>query len=282
MGFIFLPQKTRSGVKDNNPFHFLYYLAPTMALVNFTLKHPDQITTDTNLNWFALTEGEYWLDLNKATLYEYTSEVLTPDEPRHVEYQIASLIKEFTGLFEAIAEPVPDAFYAIAKENNYLYRFYAAAQNFLDNLSNNNDSDYGLFEKTILWLYTRTLTAPYLTGGPGISFFRNRDHISLVWNAEQVTENDIAIWTAQTGEIEMTYEKFVAEIEDFGHRFFNAMDTQVQLALEKDGGNKEQLIQEQQDQKTLFFQYKLAILKGEPKTETDWNEINSLITKMFS
>lgn len=268
-----------------------------MALINFKLRHPDNIipwgdSPDTNMHWFGLTDGEYWLDVNKATLYEYTNEVLTgshANDSHYVDYQIVRLLEDLTSLFESIAEPVPDAFYTIAQSNSYLYRFYETTQNWWENLSKDPSIDvdtyYDRYDKTIEWIYSRTLTAEHLTSGPGISFFRNRNKISIVWKADHLTENNIPVWTAQNGEVEMEYETFLHEIEDFGNRFFSAMDTQVQIAVEKNRGttqlNKERLVQEQQERKAEF-QRRLSVLKGEPTKHTDWDLINSLITKMFS
>ena len=263
-----------------------------MALINFKLRHPDNINpwgdqSETSMHWFGLTDGEYWLDLNKTTLYEYTNEILAGEEvneTNHVEYQIVRLIEDWTSIFESIAEPVPDAFYAIARENSYLYRFYGAVQQKLDDLSEDPSIDMENYDKTIEWIYSRTLTAGHLTFGPGISFFRNGNNISIVWNADYLTENNIPVWTARDGEIEMDYKTFINEMEDFGSRFFDAMDTQVQIAVEKDWGttriNKERLIQEQQERRAEFKK-SLAVLKGEPVKHTDWDLINSLITKMF-
>lgn len=263
-----------------------------MALINFKLKHPDHIipwgdAPHTNMHWFGLTDGEYWLDLGKATFYEYTNEVLAGVEgnsSNYVDYQIVRLIEDWTSLFESIAEPVPDAFYGIAKSSSYLYRFYGAIQKWLEHAVD-VEAEYDRYDKTVEWIYSRTLTAMHLTAGPGISFFRNKDNISIVWNADHVTENNIPIWTAQNGEVEMAYENFVNEIADFGHRFFDAMDTQVRIAVEKDWGSvkvdKKRLVEEQEERR-MAFRKKLAVLTGEPAKHTDWEAINVLVTKMLS
>lgn len=268
-----------------------------MALINFTLKHPDNIipwgdAPDTSMDWSGLTDGEYWLDVNKATLYEYTNEVLTgnnANDSHYVDYQIARFTEDWTGIFESIAEPVPDTFYSISRSNDYLYRFYAAAQNWFEHASKDPSADadalYDSYDKAIEWIYSRTLTAEHLTAGPGISFFRNRNNISIVWQADHLTDNHIPVWTAQNGEVEMEYEMFINETEDFGNRFFHAMDAQVQIAIDKNWGttqlNKERLIQEQLTRKAAF-QQKLSILKGESAKHTAWDVVNAVITKMFS
>jgi len=264
-----------------------------MAFINFKLRHPDNIIPwgdqdDTSMDWTGLTEGEYWLDLDKTTLYEYTNEVLAGGDPNgstYVEYQLVRLIEDWTSLFESIAEPVPDAFYAISRDNSYLYRFYAAVTKWMDNMSEDPSIDMDIYEKTIEWIYSRTLNAMHLTGGPSISFFRNGNNISIVWKGDHLTDNNIPVWTAQNGSVEMEYKTFVNEMEDFGNRFFDAMDNQVKIAIEKDWGaarfNKEQLVLEHQERRAEF-QNSLDVLKGEPTKQTDWDLINSLITKMFS
>lgn len=260
-----------------------------MALINFKLKHPDNIipwgdAPDTTMHWFGLTEGEYWLDLDKATFYEYTDLVSTGNnETRYVEYPVIRLIEDWTSIFESVAEPVPDAFYAIARSHDYLYRFYSAAQQWFENLP--EDADLDRYEKAIEWIYSRTLLASHLTAGPGISFFRNRNNMAIVWQADHTIENNTPVWTAQNGEVEIGYEAFIKEMEDFGNRFFAAMDTQVQIAVEKDWGttqiDKERLVQEQQERRDAF-QKNLAVLKGERNKQTDWDAINAIITEMFS
>lgn len=267
-----------------------------MALIHFKLKHPDNITPwgegpDISMHWYGLTDGEYWLNVNKATIYEYTHEVLADSHTNdscYVDYQVARLLEDLTGIFDAVAEPVPDAFYAIAREHSYLYRFYGAVQNRLENLPDNPSTDtdtYGHYDPAIEWIYSRTLTASHLTNDPAISFFRNRNNISLVWKADHLTEQNIPVWTAQNGELEIEYSNFIHEIEDFGNRFFNAMETQVQIAAAKDWGatkiNKDALIREHQQRKARF-QQSLSVLKGQPAKHTDWDLINTLITKMFS
>lgn len=260
-----------------------------MALINFKLKHPDSIAPwgdapDTGMDWLGLTEGEYWLDLNKALLYEYTNEVLTGEEDTpYVEYPLARLTEDLSALFESIATPVPDAFYSIAKSNHYLYRFYGAVQQWLEQLS--DEATYDRYEKAIAWIYNRTLIAMHLTGGPGISFFRNGDKMAIVWKADYLTENNKPVWTAGNGELEMPYESFVRAVEDFGERFFSEMDAQVQLAIAKDWGtayiDKERLVREQQERRAAW-QQKVVLLKGEPDEATDWELINGLITEIFS
>ncbi|SFW67917.1 DUF5984 family protein [Chitinophaga sancti] len=266
-----------------------------MALINFRLKHPDLIVPwgdapDTSMDWFGLTEGEYWLDLKKATLYEYTDEILRGDhDTRYVEFQIARLIEDWTGIFASIAEAVPDGFYSIANSCSYLYRFYGAVQQLQDRLTADAAEDvqakYDRYDKAIDWIYNRTLLAPHLTCAPGLSFFRNGDKLALVWKADHRVESNIPVWTAKNGEIELPYEVFVREMEEFGERFFSAMDEQVQLAVEKDWGNTKinsaRLVKEQQERRAAF-QKKVAVLKEEVMNPTDWKLVNAVITEMFS
>lgn len=267
-----------------------------MPLINFKLKHPDHIIPwgtppDTSMHWFGLTDGEYWLELGNTRLFEYTDEILKHwgiNNFNYVDYQVIRLIEDWTDIFQFIAEPIPDGFYVISNNHQALYGFYGKARNWLDQLSNDPMSDtgsyYDKYDQIIGWVQSRTLSTTHLKNGPGIHFFRNKDKLSIVWDASDQAEGQIPVWTSQTGEIEIEYKSFVAEVEDFGRRFFNSMDTQVQLALSKDWGStyldKEKLIAEHEQRKAAF-QNSLFILNSNQTTNTDWSLISSLLSEMF-
>jgi hypothetical protein len=268
-----------------------------MALINFKLRHPDNIAPwgtppNTSMHWFGLTDSEYWLDLGKANIYEYSDEVLkhwNVDSIKYVDYQLIRLIEDWASIFQDIAEPIPDAFYAISKNHQSLYEFYRKATIWLEKLSDDPtidiDTYYDKYDKIIEWIYSRTLSAMHLTHGPNISFFRNKNSLSIVWGADQLIDDKIPVWTSQTGEIEMEYETFIHEIKDLGNRFFEAMDNQVQIAVNKDWGitnlDKEGLVKEHEERKAEFNR-SLLVLKDHPAKQTNWDLITSLINEMNS
>jgi hypothetical protein len=144
---------------------------------------------------------------------------------------------------------------------------------------------YDKYDQVIEWIYSRTLSAIHLTYGPSISFFRNKENLSIVWEASHRTEENIPVWTAQTGEVEMKYIDFVGEMEEFGSRFFSAMQRQVEIAVEKDWGavqlDKPRLIEEQHERKNEY-EDSVSLLKNKPSKSTNWDLVRSLIKEMNS
>src|SRR5687767_13197954 len=91
-----------------------------------------------------------------------------------------------------------------------LYDFRVKLQRWRDQITEEQyddslDDDHQLAE----WFASRSLTSMHLANGPDVGFFRNKDKLSIVWDAGYLTEENIPIWTAKTGEIEILYEDFI-------------------------------------------------------------------------
>lgn len=223
-----------------------------MPLINFLLKHPDDIFpfgtgSDKSLHWFGLTDGNLWLQPGEVKLYEYTDSflsLLTMSDTKYVDYYLSRFVEDFTERFETISAAIPDESYAIVKNSTTLTQF-------------RETSKRG-------WIEQRELTSGHLVGSPRIGFFRNKNKISIVWQADQRTKKNIPLWTAQNGQIEMDYSEFVAQIEDFGVSFFSAMTDQVEIALEKDWGAikiDKLLLAEEHQQRQIGFTNQLRYLQ---------------------
>jgi hypothetical protein len=265
-----------------------------VPLVNFILKHPDQVSgwggpQWQTMHWFGLTDSLYWIEGGAAKIFEYTDEIRRhwnmPDL-KYVDYHLVRLVEDWQSIFDSLAEPVPDDLYEICSDHASLYKFYRKASSWLEVLSDDPSVDidtyYDKYDKLIEWMYTRTSGAMHLNHGPDISFFRNRDNLSIVWDADH-TEENIPVWTAQTGAIEMKYTDFIAELQDFGKRFFKAMEQQVALAVAKDWGaielDKQRLVEEHKERQAAF-EASLLQLQKEPVKKTDWDLVRSLMREM--
>jgi uncharacterized protein GlcG (DUF336 family) len=77
----------------------------------------------------------------------------------------------------------------------------------------------------------------------------------------------------------------VSEMEEFGERFFSAMQHQVEIAVDKDWGavelNKSRLVEEQQERKAEFAE-SVSLLTNKPRKSTNWDLVGSLIKEMNS
>ena len=212
-------------------------------MINFELKHKDDTkpagtSPDLRMSWFWLTDGDLWLKLSDSVLYEYTPEALEYFGNKtsiYNDYPIVRFIEDFTELFNLISESVPDNMYLLTEN---LTKFLNDAQKWLDiydtDVNEHCDFYFEEYDKLISWTYTRSFDSGHLIGGPQISFFRNKDKIRIIWNTEFKIENGIELWTAKNGSIELSYIDFISKIKDFGARFFNQMNKQVELAVKKD------------------------------------------------
>lgn len=96
-------------------------------------------------------------------------------------------------------------------------------------------------------------------------------------------EDGTELWTAKSGQVEMSYNDFVGQVTDFGKRFFEKMSRQVELAVEIDWGDiqldKEQLVAEHATREQDFY-FQLAALEKGPEAETDWGLVRELLHRM--
>ena len=263
-------------------------------MIHFKLKHLDEIQPagtdgDFTMSWFWLTDGDLWLNLADSTLYEYTPEALKyfgDKKSPYNDYPLIRFIEDFTELFNEVSESIPNDIY---KLTGNLTGFLNDSQKWLDFIDTDDDeySDFYFeeYDKLISWTDKRTIDSGHLIGGPHISIFRNGDNIRIVWETAHQLENKIDLWTAKNGAIEISYSDFISQVYDFGKRFFEQMNTQVDVALKKDWKDvkidKTRLIQEHAEREKDFFD-QLALLEKEPKSATNWKLVEELHTRMQS
>ncbi|NUO00641.1 MAG: hypothetical protein HUU01_08495 [Saprospiraceae bacterium] len=268
-------------------------------MIKFKLKNIDNILpfeSEENqvMHWFALTDGEYWIEIKGATLFEYTDDIIHywGGEYKYADYQIIRFIEDFTSLFFNITESVPGDLFEKVKSAKLLKEIEEQRQIWMREEIVSDDKEMAI-EESSRWIMDRTLDSWHLIGGPKISFFRHNEKVAIVWIADEVADNRIPIWTAQTGEVEMDFEDLILQIEDFGRRFLAEMEKQVENALKRDWGAiiidmvklKERQIEMAED-----FNYWIKILrqdvlfqelrKSGALPETNWQSVRESLGKL--
>ena len=259
-------------------------------MINFKLKSPDELLMesekgDSTVSWFWLTDGDLWWALGNTTLYEYTPEALARFEHKqspYSDYWLARFIEDFTEVFADIGESVPPELYALTED---LDTFLNEAGDWMEMYETEDEeaSDFYFeeYDDLISWTYNRSFGSNHLVGGPGFSFFRCDDKIRIIWETQM--EDGTELWTAKSGQVEMSYNDFVGQVTDFGKRFFEKMSRQVELAVEIDWGDiqldKEQLVAEHATREQDFY-FQLAALEKGPEAETDWGLVRELLHRM--
>lgn len=272
-------------------------------MIHFKLKNINKIVSfgpegDQTMHWFALTDGEYWIEVGDVTLFEYTDEILNywGGDYRYVTYPIIRFIEDFTALFFQITESIPDDLFEYIKSKELLNKIEAQSKMWMEERIDKADLDDKeiTVEESIRWILNRTLYSPHLTGAPQIRFFRNKDKILIVWVANQLVENKIPVWTARTGQFEINFEDFIVQIEKFGKKFIEEMEKQVNRAMEKDWGPvtiDRKKLKEQQIEREGDFDYWIKILrqdvlhqkllKSGAIPETNWGKVKESLDKLF-
>lgn len=263
-----------------------------MALINFKLLALNKVTpfesgTQTILHWFAMTDGDLWIELKGATIYEYTDDAIKSfggKETKYNDYHIGRFIEDFTGIFEFISESVPTEIYNSLETFESFETLLNESEKWLEM---SDDDDYDFYEhkycNLISWLSSRSFDSAHLIGGPIIYFIRNNNKIKIIWDSQYKISNGQNMWTSPFGLIEMDYFDFINEIEKFGFDFFEAMNKQVQLALKTEFDqihiDKVKLIEEQEWRKEDFFT-KLEKLKKDSEKRTNWELVDTLTKEM--
>lgn len=257
--------------------------------IKFKLFDLDEITLfgsdESNLstNWFSLTDGDLWIDFGKERFYEYTEEAIEYFEGKpspYNDYFISRFIDDFMYLLRKINESVPLEIFENICNVESLMQFLDNAEKWLekeipnDEEENETENDFWIKKYCPLtsWIHDRQLSSGHLQGGPKIWFFRHEDRLKIIWEAEHKIEDKINMWTSQSGQHSLFYFVFEGEIKRFGEAFFQAMDKQILLALERDWGNvkidKIQLLKEHR-QRYVDFYLSLSKLDEESKEHTN-------------
>ena len=261
-------------------------------MIHFELKpmdeaQPSGTKDDLKMSWFWLTEANLWLTFGDTTLYEYTLEAINyfgKHKSPYNEYPLIRFIEDFTELFDTIRESIPKETYQLTKDLN---GFLNDANKWLDIYETDEDevSDFYFeeYDPLISWTYRRTLDSGHLTGGPHISFFRCEDKIRIVWKTEHQLDNGIKLWKAKDGNVEILYSDFIVQVKEFGRRFFEQMNKQVEFAIEKDWKgvqiDKNGLVEEHAEREKKIH-HQINLLEQKIKTRTNWKLINELNKRM--
>lgn len=250
---------------------------------------PLGIEPDLSLSWFALTDGDLWLKFGAATIYEYSKEAQSyldnkPSQYNH--YYLTRFVEDFSELFEAISETIPEEFYYLTQD---IKKFQVDIDKWFGQCGSECEEHNDLFVQEymnlISWTSARRLSSSHLIGGPELFFFRRKERLKIVWHTEYILDNGISLWEAKDGSCEMDYSDFVGKIKLFGQTFFEEMEKQIKLAIAKEWGSikidKEQLINEQKERKKEFIAA-LSLLEKEPTHITNWTETAQLFNRMKS
>ncbi|MBN8459027.1 MAG: hypothetical protein J0M04_14440 [Verrucomicrobia bacterium] len=217
-----------------------------MALFDFKLRPLHEVQPwggmdgpdDLCLHWFGLTDGCFSIDCGIARLFQYTPEMLvkweipSPDEwnpTAWVDYPIIRLYEDVIDLLQHVLVELPSDFHRLVSD----VASHRAWRENLRQIAESDDWDEGdedmsqCYLLVLQWMGYRKLDSSYLVDGPETWFWRHSDEIYVLWDNEDSVADGFPRWTAASGVISMSVERFLGEVESFHHRLMASMQDRI-------------------------------------------------------
>jgi hypothetical protein len=201
-------------------------------LFNFRLKPLNEISSwgsadAPTQSWYGLTEGEYWIEVGDQVLFESHDEfVRVHGGASHFDYNVARLYQDVLELLPDILAPIPNALLPYvwgARFTDWNRRFEAWVKRSDATL----DADGALIDQ-VIWVWRRELKSPHCSAPPIVRLWVSEDSaMYIAWRASHCKFEDVRMWSATEGQISMTKEQFIDEVNSFHKRFVEAMSQRV-------------------------------------------------------
>lgn len=251
-------------------------------LINFTLAPLEKIRPwgmagNYRLHWFGLTDGEYWIQAGKSSLFEYSDDAQAAGASRYCEYQVVRLYEDLMEMLPFILEPVPKSLVQ--------YIFGESAKAWQKTCDDWCDKNYEVIERppfseiydtAIVWTGKRRLHSAHLSPSANIAIWSDDENVHIEWNNRDRLFDGKPAWSAAFGTHQMPRREFEQEIKSFHLRFMGQMAARVALVQQgvlapEIGIDLPGLVKEH-EQRTRTLDVAFGLLP-----RTDWSEIERAI-----
>src|SRR3984893_13487441 len=227
-------------------------------LFNFQLRELSEVTPwvyegQLYLQWFGLTEGWHWLQVNERDeIFPYSPELLNywqeeylRGEPLflpYADYYVVRFWEDLLDILPRILEPLPPRFAHMLETekqvNQWLERVEQWEKLFEANEEEGEEETeeekkagremWDTYMQASSWWSDRFLNTMPVIAGPNLFFLNNGLHIFACWDNRQQRINAIPAWSAQKGQIQLTCAQFLDEVQAFHDRLFAEMASRIQ------------------------------------------------------
>ncbi len=215
-----------------------------MSLFEYKLKELKDVSmwgdeSNKHLHWYGLTDGSYFFNLKDKKLFQYSDKIIEfwkKDknelnlETNYVTYQIARLHEDLLEIIPDILQPIPKDIFKYIENYEKQTKLQTHLQDLYESLDDESDL-LDIYSLASDCLDLRRLSTGHLTNGPNIWFLLCDDIIYIRWNNENSTEKGIPIWSSLEGEITLTKDEFIAEVQLFHQRLMSDMDKRIQTII---------------------------------------------------
>lgn len=230
-------------------------------LFNFQLRALSEVTPwvyegRLYLQWFGLTEGWYWLQVNESDeIFRYSQELLDYwqeeylEEPRflpYADYYVVRFWKDLLDILPRILEPLPLRLVHMletAEQVNQWLERVEQWQKLFEPIEDEEEGEeeeeteeekragremWDTYMQASSWWYDRLLNTMPVLAGPKLWFWNNGLHITACWDNRQQSIDRIPAWSAQKGQIQLTCSQFLEEVQFFHDHLFAEMANRIQ------------------------------------------------------
>lgn len=202
-----------------SPFRF--ELAPIESIA------PWGAPSNPNLSWFALTWGDFWIELGRDELFRYTPAALAMwglTKP-YVDYQIAEFVRDLRSCVGPALAPLPDELARAAADVHALADLQSSTKRAADAIG--KGATFGPHYSAWRWLGERSPFTGYLVAGPRFYFIRRGDEIELGYDNRDRLIDGVPAWTAQTGTFRLSMDALVSAVNGFSTALLDAMALRI-------------------------------------------------------
>lgn len=234
-------------------------------LFNYQLRDLDDIEPWLNeaeepfLNWFALSDGWYWVEADDKQILTYTDEALKtleaefgPAPHNYVDYYVARLWEDLLDILPQVLNPLPRPLIERLEAPEEWLAWLAQAETWLFDQDEEDEEPFTLYFQAAGWWSARLLDISYMDNEPLLYFWRQQHDIYLYWNSQDAQRDGPAFWNYDPFITSMPIADFRQEMKWFNRRLLQDMSERIAGLLGSEAPDyvqidAEQLKQEQRD-----------------------------------
>lgn len=185
-----------------------------------------------HLDWFALTDGCYWLRVGEHELFRATPQIFDLAEIEsncgfYVDYFVSRLWEDVQEILPAVLNPVPQPLCAKLSASA-LMAWYEKIGSWYEN---NEETTFEFDVNATEWLRKRRLHTAYLRSAPRIWLWSDEMDVHIEWDNREILEKNELVWEAQLGSWSLPKIDFLQEVRDFHQKLMQAMQSRIENDL---------------------------------------------------
>jgi hypothetical protein len=213
-------------------------------LIDFKLRPLDRVTPwggpeAPRLHWFALTEGEYWIEAGGRTLFEYAPESGASSRAgKFCEYYVARLHEDLLTIAPHVLTAAPPDLHPYLFALSPAYGRHHQDLEFVARLEElrkaegpDDERQWDLVDLATSWIGRRELDTAYLTDGPACILWSDDAHVHIVWSAAHCADSGVPVWSARSGAFSLSRSAFIRALSGFHDRLMAEMGARVEAVL---------------------------------------------------